>query len=208
MDGYRFRRHTGKIKKRHPRHDREGPAGGVAGETKTLFSLFQKFIAVIGCKFVRFNGINHNGCPDVFIHSPLRRAAVIRPVFIQRYDPVVFRPDEGRHMERAALILWINVRDRNGEAVQYFDPFHGPVPLSGIFAVGDDEFIHREMLVRAVPVYVGVRGEICSDLRLVLRENRPPESFYIHAVPLTYNSYTATISLPHMSPFSTNPYFR
>lgn len=113
-------------------------------------------------------------------------------------------------MERAAPILRINARDRNGKAAQRLDSFHDPVPFSGILAVGGDELIHREMLVRAVPVHIGVRGEICSDLRLVLRENRPPEGFYIHAVPLLtiHISYTATIALPHISPISAKPCFR
>ena len=92
-------------------------------------------------------------------------------------------------MERAAPILRINARDRNGKAAQRIDPFHDPVPFSGILAVGGDEFIHREMLVRAVPVHIGVRGEKCSDSPARPAREPPARRLLYPCRTSPYNSY-------------------
>ena len=68
----------------------------------------------------------------------------------------------------------------NGQPVCLHDPFHLSTPFSRILAVRLDKFLHTEVLVGTVPIYIGLRMKVGSGLLLVLGENGFPKLLYVH----------------------------
>lgn len=87
---------------------------------------------------------------SVLFPPPPQCRTVIGTVFVHRRNPAVLEPDE----ERYTSVLRIDACDRNDQIVCPFDPFDGSVPFSGIFAICNKVFLHRKMLVGAVPIHM------------------------------------------------------
>lgn len=122
-----------------------------------------------------------DSCSNVFIQSPLRCNPVIGVVFVHCCNFIVFCLDKRSYMERRASVFGIDTNNCNNQIIYNFYSLNGSIPFSGILTICGNIFIHRKMLVAAMPIYIGVRMKVFSNFPFVLGKNGFPKLFYIHA---------------------------
>ncbi len=78
-------------------------------------------------------------------------------------------------MKRQRLILRINVGHRDKQIPRSFNSFDLAVPIAGVFTIGDNEFVHVKMLIRTMPIHIGVFIKVSSEGVRILLQDIPPK---------------------------------
>lgn len=136
-----------------------------------------------GCFLYRvIRGNSADRLSDVLIQPPLRRLAIVRPIFIHGRDSIFLDFQERSHMTGKASIPGAHICHCDDQVTKAFHPFHRSFPIPWVFAVGDQKFINRETLIGAMPSHAGILVKILSDFFCILVQYSFPKGIYIHAV--------------------------
>ena len=107
--------------------------------------------------------------------SPFQSISVIRPVFVQRADSAIGKPEKADNVIRCGSVLreYINHRD---ECISVFiRSFNYTVPRTGVLTISPYELRNSELLICAMPSDDSILAEIFPDSIAVLCKNILPD---------------------------------
>ncbi len=121
-----------------------------------------------------------DGNTNLLVQSPLRCSPVVSPIFIQRAYFIFLKPHERHYMKRSAPIPRIYIYCSDCQIIHLLYPLNRSIPFTRIFTICPDILFYRKMLIRAMPIHIGILPEISPYFLRILFQYGIPKFLYVH----------------------------